>query len=253
MSLAAVGPTRERLELAARVRVLRSRGLTHREIAAQLGISRQYAGGLASDPDGSKARARKDSYRGTCERCGGETNGSEGPSRTPRHCAACRKAIEREAKVWTREAVIDAIQRFAALHGRPPTAADWINADKENHYPPRVSVYRTSHHPSSPFASWADAIEAAGFERPRIGKRQRDRSPIVARLVLGDLRRLGEPFRFVDVACLMMKHGGYNNYRVARSYTGSLLRWWRDHGYVARLAPGRYVATDKRYRDEAAA
>jgi len=69
--------------------------------------------------------------------------------------------------------VIDAIQRFAAIHGRPPKARDWHTRDPVNNYPACSTVYRTNHpsNRSAPFACWADAIEAAGFPRPTRGSR----------------------------------------------------------------------------------
>jgi hypothetical protein len=249
VTLVAVGPTRKRLKLAARAAVLRNQGLLLREIAAELGVSYGYAHALVDDPDGAKARKRKDGYQGVCKRCGGPTTGSEGRGKV-RHCRGCQLDIQRESKVWTREAVIDAIQRFAAAHGRPPKAGEWITADRVNGYPPRSAVYgNCTRGTGPPFARWADAIEAAGFIRPRPGKRQNDTGPIVARVVLAELRRHGEPFHFFDVGVLLTEHGGCD-YRVAMKRAGGYLRWWLDHGYVVRFAYGRYVTTEKRYRDE---
>jgi DNA invertase Pin-like site-specific DNA recombinase len=37
------------------------------------------------------------------------------------------------------------------------------------------NVYRSASHPGAPFQYWADAIEAAGFERPEYGGRYRER------------------------------------------------------------------------------
>lgn len=97
-----------------------------------------------------------------------------------RRCFDCRKAFEHAGRVWTREAIIDAIRRFAALHGRPPVSSEWINADPVNGYPPRSAVYRTRSRSGKhqPFAAWADAIEAAGFRRPHPGSRRFDPQPV---------------------------------------------------------------------------
>lgn len=191
--------TDKRLQLAARVRELRDRGLTHREVAEQLGISRSYAATLDTDPDGTKARARKDSYRGTCARCGGATTGSEGPSARPTHCRTCSHALQQENKKWTRDAVIAAIQRFAAEHGRPPRVTDWVRA--RDGYPSRNSCFSSSASPNAPFASWADVIEAAGFPRPRVGKRVGDidwsRDRIIAELRLAADGPLAPPIKVV--------------------------------------------------------
>jgi hypothetical protein len=148
---------------------LRERGLTTAEVAAELGLGHSTVRNYLWDPDGSKDRARKDSYRGTCEDCGKPTTGSDGPALAPRLCAPCSA---KDQKIWTRDTVIAAIQRFAFEHGRPPTAEDWIGADPERGYPSRGAVYRSSNkRTSAPFQYWADAIEAAGFPRPDSGRR----------------------------------------------------------------------------------
>lgn len=196
------GPTAERLALARRVATMRAGGMFHRDVAETLGISRSYAAELASDPDGSRARARKDSYRGACIDCGRPTSGSNGTTGAPERCAACRKAYERSLKFWTRERVIDAIQRFAAEHGRPPKATEWNIAHSDDDYPASSSVYVTPTNPTSPFASWADAIEAAGFPRPAVGKHERtgevQLSYRLTRPLLAWLREQTEPVTIYD-------------------------------------------------------
>lgn len=161
------GATAERLALAERARALRREGRIYNEIAAELGISRSYASMLLTDPDGAKARARKDSYAGRCLDCGNSTSGSDGREQAASYCDPCWRKRVHANRRWTRETVIDAIQRFAAVHGRPPVADEWIRADPEHGYPPRSSVYMADgHHYGRPFESWAAAIEAAGFPRP---------------------------------------------------------------------------------------
>lgn len=168
------GPTEARRALAARAQQLYAEGKLQREIADILGISRSYAAALTSeDPLGEKARARKDRYRGVCEDCGAPTDGSSGPNSTPSFCSPCSHARQKADKVWTREAVIDAIQRFHTAHGRPPTATDWIRSNPANGYPPRSAVYVASKNSRAPFLKWADAIEAAGFPRPPVGHYKR--------------------------------------------------------------------------------
>lgn len=163
MTIRRTGATPARLALAEQVRRLRDEGVTHREIAARLGISRSYANDLDHDPDGTNARARKDSYRGSCVDCGGPT--------TANRCKDCARVLARKERKWTRETVIDAIQRFAAANGRPPLADEWIRADPVNGFPPRTAVYQNKKSdPWQPFVKWADAIEAAGFPRPRVGQ-----------------------------------------------------------------------------------
>lgn len=174
MTIARTGPSEQRRELADRAQTLAAEGYLQREIAVILGVSRSYASALASnDPLGEKTRARKDSYRGVCDDCGNPTDGSYGPNNTPAVCDACSHARQRADKRWTREAVVDAIRRFHAQHGRPPRAQEWIASDQGNGYPTRTAVYRSQSNSTAPFAKWADAIEAAGFPRPMTGHYER--------------------------------------------------------------------------------
>jgi hypothetical protein len=182
--------TAERLALAARVRELREGGLLQREIQAELGISRSYVSELLDDPDGSKSRARKDTYCGVCNRCGGPTSGSEGRSAQPIHCAGCSRELQHEAKRWTREAVIAAIRQWNDVHGQPPKATDWNCHGRDRSYPPTSAVHRANgHNPSAAFDTWADAIEAAGFPRPLVGQRDGERR-WNSDLVISELQRI---------------------------------------------------------------
>jgi hypothetical protein len=136
---------------------------------------------VVSDPDGTTLRARKDSYAGSCVDCGTPTSGWEGRREDPR-CLLCasRKCAE-ERRIWTRGAVILAIQEWAHEHGEHPAMPDWnpwyarheINDEaraaraEENiaagRHPWPVSVIRA-------FGTWNAAIRAAGFEpRPPHG------------------------------------------------------------------------------------
>jgi hypothetical protein len=65
---------------------------------------------------------------------------------------------------WTRETIIEAIQAFAVARGKPPTANLWNRRDERGSRPSSVDVVRE-------FGSWAAGIEAAGFEKPRPGRR----------------------------------------------------------------------------------
>jgi hypothetical protein len=143
-----------------------------------LGVSRSYAAALCTDPDGSKDRARKDSYRGTCETCGTRTDGSNGRQNAPRYCAHCAPGSPeaRAAKtIWSPERIIEAIQEWVVIYGEPPAINDWspygarddgdewraIRFENDLRWPWFTSVVVR-------FGSWNAAIRAAGFE-PRAG------------------------------------------------------------------------------------
>jgi hypothetical protein len=69
---------------------------------------------------------------------------------------------------WTRERIIEAIKAFAAEHGRPPKGLDWVKSSSDN---------PTAGHVANVFGRWADAIVAAGFDRPVGGRGKAQREP----------------------------------------------------------------------------
>ncbi len=163
-------PRRSRAEWHADFLPLREQGMTGTAIAARFGIGSGFVYDVLADPEGSQAKARKLRYRGTCIDCGGPTDGGEGREKAPERCQPCRNIYQMTVlKYWTRERVIEAIQRFAREHGRPPHATDWNHSGREPGYPPTTACYRGTASPNAPFRYWADAIEAAGFPRPRVG------------------------------------------------------------------------------------
>lgn len=84
-------PTRaQRLE---QIRELKARGLTSRQIAAEVGVAVNTVRDYLSDPTGAKARARKASYAGVCIECGGPTNGGSGPGKASLRCSYCVRGI----------------------------------------------------------------------------------------------------------------------------------------------------------------
>ena len=139
-------------------------------VARQLGISptsvRRYVNPTYATRMRHLSNEAKRRRTGICRECGGETryNGRtvNGPSTL---CSACLHRLQHEAKLWTREAVLTAIAEWAHEHGKPPSSLDWLHADPEQRWPNRASVYAD---PNAPFQTWGDAIEAAGFPRPRI-------------------------------------------------------------------------------------
>lgn len=219
---------------ATRAAELKAQGLTPRQIADHLGISYSYACRIVNHYQETLQRCRnyKERRRRSCVDCDDPT------WMTSQRCLACNTAKLKAEAVWSREGVIDAIQRFAAIHGRPPVSTEWIRADQENRYPSSSSVYG----PGKPFAYWADAIDAAGFRRPRPGKNQDDTRPTAARIVLNELRIQG-PMRYGQMNARYKLAG-------ATSSIDTQVNWWLRHGYIERLERGLYRATDKCYRDE---
>lgn len=149
---------RPRAQLLAEIAALNAEGVTaSREIGARLGLSAQTIRNARSDPDDSKRAQRRERYQGKCVDCGATTH-SDGTSRPSPRCGPC--AVE-ETRKWTRETVVDTIQEFARIHGRPPFSVEWLRVLKEPHVP--VATCQAL------FGSWAAAIEAAGFPRPYVG------------------------------------------------------------------------------------
>jgi transposase len=174
---AGTAPKRTRAEWHTDFDRLRKQGMTGTAIAEKFGVGSPFVYAVLNDPDGSKDKARKASYGGTCVDCGKRTDGSNGRTTVPERCKVCRTTYQRTVlKHWTRERVIEAIQLFARENGRPPLSSDWAHA-RDSRYPVAGSCYRSTSRSTSPFRTWADAVEAAGFPRPVSG--HYDRSHIV--------------------------------------------------------------------------
>lgn len=156
-----------RKQHARQAQLLREReGLNYREIGYRLGLSRSYVSTLFSDPDGSKDRARKESYGGTCGSCGGPTYGGSGRAKAPKFCAQC---AGRAYAKWNRERVIEAIREWARRTGYAPTAGQWGANDGVHELPYAHDGYQFPWFNTVMFhfgGRWSDAIEAAGFPRP---------------------------------------------------------------------------------------
>lgn len=73
-----------------------------------------------------------------------------------REPSPARPVVARAPK-YTREIVIASIRLWASQHGRPPTITDWRGT--AGRWPSEPTVTRL-------FGSWANGIEAAGFQRP---------------------------------------------------------------------------------------
>lgn len=145
---------------------LRRQGKTQAQIADAFGVSRSLVQLVLSDPDGSRQRERRARISRPCPECGRLMDGSNGRGpHAPKLCRFCAAARDHEKRIWTAEAIIAAIRMFADEHGRPPTAREWTLGSRGRRFPPVVSVQRE-------FGSWAEAIERAGFPRPRSGVRK---------------------------------------------------------------------------------
>lgn len=153
-----------RAEKVARAQQLRGGGLLVREIAERMGVAKSTVDSWLNDPDGSRLKARKQSYAGECVECGAPTNGSDGHAKAPKRCSECSHRYQHEQARWTPETVVAAIRRFAAEHGRPPAATAWFRpvGVRGAEYPSTNTVLNVC-------GSWSAAIAAAGFTPRRPG------------------------------------------------------------------------------------
>lgn len=168
------GVTVKSPENVARAQQMRRDGRRYKDIAAEFGINTRTAFEWVNDPDGAKLAARKRSYAGVCIDCGTSTSGSEGVRSEPRchQCAVVKAGFEKT--VWTRDALVLAIQEWTAIYGDPPRTSDWCPwqarsmghesrarrfEDADGHWPSFTTVVEA-------FGSWNAAVSAAGL-RPR--------------------------------------------------------------------------------------
>jgi hypothetical protein len=79
--------------------------------------SAKTVAGYFWDPDGGRARARKERYRDHCEVCGAELHGGDGHGRGSTHCTGC-------ARDKARDAVADRLWVWAERYRRVPTSTD---------------------------------------------------------------------------------------------------------------------------------
>ena len=236
----------ERAALAERVRVLRDEeGLLYREIVDRLGISYSYAQSLYTDPDGAKARTRKNSYRQPCPRCGGPMTGSDGRSGAPGLCADCSRRAQHDDRFWTAERIVETFRLFHDRYGRSPSVLDTGQgqspSQRRNKSAVRLadadrvrSEFMLPHAAvvAREFGSWKDALAAAGLPaNPTGAHAHRDRRQSAA--VQGTLAILADgPARAGDIAA-------------ARDVTihsvRMLLATLARRGQIIRLARGLYT------------
>ncbi|WP_205695851.1 hypothetical protein [Conexibacter sp. SYSU D00693] len=106
-----------------------------------------------------------------------------------------------QGTTFTREEILDAIRRWAELHGGPPASDDWDPARARRQGKPwRAELFHAGTWPSvrmvrRQFATFGAALEAAGFPATRTGKgkpRLAGRDEVL-RAIREWLRRYGEP------------------------------------------------------------
>lgn len=155
---------------------MRAAGATVREIANHFGIRSENSIRLWLDPEQRERKLQRQRElklsrpAGTCIDCGGRTSRRKGgEAGFSTRCRECHVRSLSGRLLWTREVIIEAIQRWAREHGgRPPTTLDWKKPDPANGYPSSRAVAGRGRRKRA-FVSWCDAIEAAGFERPAVG------------------------------------------------------------------------------------
>jgi hypothetical protein len=115
---------------------------------------------------------------GRCSQCNAIEQGREAAmdddgreaEPTPEETFIPERRVRRNALgiTWTGPMILDAIRAWAAVHGSPPFAWQWAAGSQE--HPAKGTVARH-------FDGWANAIEAAGFPRPKRG-RQPEPTPL---------------------------------------------------------------------------
>lgn len=77
----------------ATAQTLRASGLSYSKIAARIGVSTQtvyrWLNPEYAERQRAVCRANKERYRGTCESCGAQTSGCNGPGTAAKLCRAC--------------------------------------------------------------------------------------------------------------------------------------------------------------------
>jgi hypothetical protein len=165
-------PSMARLQLAEHVLRLYGESLSRKDIAEQLGITPSYVTELKADPDGSRAKARKASYAGTCEACGNPTNGSNGPGKAARFCTHCSPAHQQ--LVWTVDEVLRVLRELATSLGHVPAAQRTQEGEYDGlaRLPEgAISMRGMLSAAQLRLGGWNAAIRAAGLEPRKSGHR----------------------------------------------------------------------------------
>jgi hypothetical protein len=124
-------------------------------------------------------RCRKSQYAGTCDTCGGPTDGTTPSRGVATRCAVCIQ--------WTPEGVLEALRDWGEDHGGVPPRCVDAQPDGEGHgrLPYELTVRKH-------FGGWNVALLAAGY-----GALHCDRRPETAAAILAAVRA-GE--RTADIA-----------------------------------------------------
>src|SRR3990172_857896 len=130
-------------ELQIRARELYVPGVVgYQRVGKMLGLDRttvrRWVNPEAAEKDRQYSREAKRRRTGICKDCGGQTpyHGKRGKTVSDL-CRACSLERDLASKVWTREAIIEAIHRWAREHGRPPSVTEWVNSGE--YHPARSS------------------------------------------------------------------------------------------------------------------
>lgn len=129
------------------VKELAAKGVSYKEIATALGTTPGYVYELTIDPDGAKARARREARSRPCIDCGQPTSQAV--------YARCSTCAGKQRKRWPKELIIQAIKDYANVNGKVPSAPDFAICDRSKYPTPRTV--------QTAFGSWSTAIEEAGF------------------------------------------------------------------------------------------
>lgn len=151
-------------ELKERAHALRAEGLLIHEIATEIGVPTptvtRWVNLQFEQRQRVKARKRKFTKKRRCPTC---------RKMISNNAVVCRDCFNKQQKLWTREKVIEAIQKWALEKGAPPSYQEW-SIPRGPGYP---SVWTVIKGNSPAFPSWSAALLAAGFTPSKRRKESR--------------------------------------------------------------------------------
>jgi hypothetical protein len=125
----------------------RQQGWSIAQIAHLLNRAPATVRGYLHDPTGAKAKTRKASYAGTCERCGAPTSGADGKGRAARRCQRCKP---QSVPKWTHEKVRVAHRAWHERYGFVATVYDWSGTHARRRGGTALERYEAGDWPSGP-------------------------------------------------------------------------------------------------------